>query len=100
MNDPSKKYQSLIDWLPNSPLSYWHTDIAEQINEQLRIERWGDMPGWESCLERLPEIDPLTMDFSESVTIGDPGLMDKGRRLQLQATLMDLQPWLKGPFKL
>jgi tRNA (mo5U34)-methyltransferase len=100
MNDPSKKYQSLIDWLPNSPLSVWHNDIAEQINEQLRIERWGDMPSWESCLERLPEIDPLTMNFSESVTIGDPSLMDKGRRLQLQATLMDLHPWRKGPFNL
>jgi tRNA (mo5U34)-methyltransferase len=100
MNDPSKKYQSLMDWLPNSPLSVWHNDIAEQINEQLRIERWGDMPSWESCLERLPEIDPLTMNFSESVTIGDPSLMDKGRRLQLQATLMDLHPWRKGPFNL
>ena len=44
MNDPSKKYQSLIDWLPNSPLEIWHTNIAEQINDQLRVERWGDMP--------------------------------------------------------
>jgi tRNA (mo5U34)-methyltransferase len=100
MNDPSKKYQSLIDWLPNSPLYDWHGDIAQQINDQLRIERWGDMPSWQKCLERLPEIDPLTMDFSQSVTIGDPGLMDKGRRLQLQATLMDLHPWRKGPFNL
>lgn len=100
MNDPSKKYQSLIDWLPNSPLYDWHGNIAQQINDQLRIERWGDMPSWQKCLERLPEIDPLTMDFSQSVTIGDPGLMDKGRRRQLQATLMDLHPWRKGPFNL
>ena len=33
-------------------------------------------------------------------TIGDLGLMDKGRRLQLQATLMDLHPWRKGLFDL
>ena len=100
MTDSSQKYQSLIDWLPSSPLSDWHQNIAEQINERLRIERWGDMPSWEQCLERLPEIDPLTLDFSQSVSIGDPGLMDKGRRLQLQATLMDLHPWRKGPFNL
>ena len=59
MNDPSQKYQSLINWLPKSPLSVWHADIAQQINEQLRIERWGDMTSWQRCLERLPEIDPL-----------------------------------------
>ena len=100
MYDPSKKYQSLIDWLPDSPLSDWHGDITQQINDQLRAERWGDMPSWQQCLERLPEIDPLTMDFSQSVSIGDPGLMDKGRRIQLQATLMDLHPWRKGPFDL
>ena len=100
MTDPSQKYQSLIDWLADSPLSDWQPSIAEQINEQLRIERWGDMPGWNRCLERLPEIDPLTMDFKKDVSIGDPGLMDKGRRLQLQATLMDLHPWRKGPYNL
>lgn len=100
MTDPSQKYQSLIEWLADSPLAEWQPSIADEINEQLRIERWGDMPGWNRCLERLPEIDPLTMDFKKAVTIGDPGLMDKGRRLQLQATLMDLHPWRKGPFNL
>ena len=100
MTDPPQKYQSLIDWLADSQLSDWQPSIAEEINEQLRIERWGDMPGWNRCLERLPEIDPLTMDFKHEVNIGDPGLMDKGRRLQLQATLMDLHPWRKGPYNL
>jgi len=100
MTDSSKKYQSLIDWLPDSPLAVWGDSIVEQINNRLRRERWGDMPGWERCLERLPEIDPLTIDFKHSVTIGDPSLMDKGRRQQLQATLMDLHPWRKGPFQL
>ena len=100
MTDSSKKYQSLIDWLPDSPLAVWGDSIVEQINNRLRRERWGDMPGWERCLERLPEIDPLTTDFTQSVTIGDPSLMDKGRRQQLQATLMDLHPWRKGPYQL
>ena len=100
MTDSSTKYQSLIDWMPNSPLATWGDTIVEQINDQLRLERWGDMPTWQRCLERLPEIDPLTTEFKQSVTIGDPGLMDKGRRLQLQATLMDLHPWRKGPYEL
>lgn len=70
MTDSSTKYQSLIDWMPNSPLATWGDTIVEQINDQLRLERWGDMPTWQRCLERLPEIDPLTTEFKQSVTIG------------------------------
>ena len=58
------------------------------------------MPAWQQCLDQLPELDPLTWGFENSVTIGDPSLMDKGRRQQLQATLMALHPWRKGPYKL
>ena len=91
MTDPSAKYQSLINWLADSPLKSWQPSIAEQINEKLRVERWGDMPGWERCLERLPEIDPLTMDFSDSVTIGDP-LMDKGQKIATSSHINGLAP--------
>jgi tRNA (mo5U34)-methyltransferase len=100
MTDSSQKYQNLLQWLPDSPLSSWSDRLPELLEKQLRLERWGDMPSWQQCLERLPEIDPLTLDFSTAVSIGDPNLMDKGRRLQLQATLMALHPWRKGPYEL
>lgn len=100
MTDSSQKYQNLLQWLPDSPLSSWSNSLPGLIDNQLRPERWGDMPGWQQCLDELPEIDPLSMDFSDTVSIGDPSLMDKGRRLQLQTTLMALHPWRKGPYKL
>lgn len=100
MTDSSLKYQNLLQWLPDSSLSGWSKSLPGLLENQLCPERWGDMPGWQQCLEQLPEIDPLTLDFSTAVSIGDPNLMDKGRRLQLQATLMALHPWRKGPYEL
>ena len=58
------------------------------------------MPEWEETLRRLPEIDPLEIELATEVAIGDASLMDKGRRLALQATLMGLHPWRKGPYNL
>jgi tRNA (mo5U34)-methyltransferase len=81
-------------------MSHWGESLPELLAQQLRRERWGDMPEWEETLKRLPEIDPLTIELKDQVSIGDPSLMDKGRRLALQATLMGLHPWRKGPFNL
>ena len=100
MTDSTTKYQPLLDWLQDSPISDWGETLPDLLKSQLRRERWGDMPAWERCLEQLPEIDPLSVDFKTAVCIGDPSLMDKGRRQQLQATLMDLHPWRKGPYQL
>jgi tRNA (mo5U34)-methyltransferase len=96
----SLDYGPLFSWLEESELHQWGQDLPELVAKQLRRERWGDMPEWEETMRRLPEIDPLFTDFSNGVKIGDISLMDKGRRLALQATLMGLHPWRKGPYNL
>ncbi|MGB1244524.1 MAG: tRNA 5-methoxyuridine(34)/uridine 5-oxyacetic acid(34) synthase CmoB [Porticoccaceae bacterium] len=93
-------YGPFLSWLEESPLAHWGESLPELLTQQLRRERWGDMPEWEETLKRLPEIDPLTVEIRDRVSIGDSSLMDKGRRLALQATLMGLHPWRKGPFNL
>jgi tRNA (mo5U34)-methyltransferase len=93
-------YGPFLSWLEESPLAQWGESLPALLAQQLRRERWGDMPEWEETLRRLPEIDPLTVELKDQVSIGDISLMDKGRRLALQATLMGLHPWRKGPFQL
>lgn len=93
-------YGPFLSWLEESPVAHWSETLPELLAQQLRRERWGDMPEWEETLKRLPEIDPLTVELTDQVSIGDASLMDKGRRLALQATLMGLHPWRKGPFNL
>ena len=93
-------YGPFLSWLEESPLEDWGQTLPELLAQQLRRERWGDMPEWEETLKRLPEIDPLHIELKTEVSIGDYSLMDKGRRLALQATLMGLHPWRKGPYSL
>jgi len=93
-------YDQLFCWLEEHPFGDWGQTLPDLISYQLRPGRWGDMPEWEETLKRLPEIDPLHINLTNSVEIGDISLMDKGRRLALQATLMGLHPWRKGPFTL
>ena len=93
-------YGAFLSWLEESPLGDWGQTLPELLAQQLRRERWGDMPEWEETLRRLPEIDPLEIELATEVAIGDASLMDKGRRLALQATLMGLHPWRKGPYNL
>ena len=93
-------YGPFLSWLEESPLAHWGESLPELLTQQLRRERWGDMPEWEETLKRLPEIDPLTVEIRDRVSIGDSSLMDKGRRLALQATLMGLHPWRKVPYNL
>ena len=100
MTDSRQKYQNLLSWLEDSPLSSLGEKLPSLLEMQLRPERWGDMSSWQECLDQLPELDPINTDFTKGVSIGDPSLMDKGRRQQLQATLMALHPWRKGPYEL
>lgn len=93
-------YQPLLDWMVDSPIADWRSTLPNLLREQLNPARWGDLSTWTACLEQLPDIDPLTTDFTSAVKIGDPSLMDKGRRSQLQSTLMALHPWRKGPYDL
>ncbi|MBT7374393.1 MAG: tRNA 5-methoxyuridine(34)/uridine 5-oxyacetic acid(34) synthase CmoB [Porticoccaceae bacterium] len=97
---PTLDFTAFLSWLEESPLGNWGQTLPEQLSQQLRSERWGDMPEWNETLKRLPEIDPLHIELQTQVAIGDISLMDKGRRLALQATLMGLHPWRKGPYKL
>ncbi len=100
MIPPTLDYGSFLSWLEESPLAQWGQNLPKLLAQQLRAARWGDMPEWQETLKRLPQIDPLHMELADQVLIGDPSLMDKGRRLALQATLMGLHPWRKGPYTL
>ena len=92
-------YGPFLSWLEESPLGDWGETLPELLAQQLRRERWGDMPEWEETLRRLPEIDPLNIELKTEVAIGDTSLMDKGRRLALQATA-ETAPLAQRPLQL
>jgi tRNA (mo5U34)-methyltransferase len=58
----------------------------------------GDLPRWHAALGALPELPVHDVDFGDTVTITGP--ITPAARAQLQALLLELHPWRKGPFSL
>ena len=94
-------YESLLNWLATHPkLLHWAEQLPEQINQQINVERWGDLPRWQQALEALPDLTPSSLEFSDEVAIGTAQDSDPETRTQLQQALMELHPWRKGPYNL
>ncbi len=102
---PSKKsplinFSPLLTALADGPLSSWAKRLPEQLEQAITIERWGDMPEWQSVLDNLPLIAPTQLDLKQGVTIGQSSDCDDNTRQQLKDVLMGLHPWRKGPYEL
>ena len=92
-------YQALFDWLPDSPIAAMGTILPALIREQFDATRWGELPLWLDCLERLPKITADRVELQTAVSIGSREQLTIPAE-QFRQTLMALHPWRKGPFEL
>lgn len=97
---PLINFSPLLMALADGSLSGWAELLPEQIEQAMTIERWGDMPEWQSVLDNLPLIAPTQLDLKQGVTIGQSSDCDDNTRQQLKNVLMGLHPWRKGPYEL
>ncbi len=94
-------YKALINALEQLPkLHAWAQALPEQIEQGLSPTRWGDLEQWQKVLKNLPDFTPSVLDLSDRVQIGTVKDCSDRQRQQLQAVLMDLHPWRKGPYDL
>ena len=94
-------FQPLLSWMQSRPgFRDWSADLPAQIARGLSVQRWGDLPAWQSALDDLPDIQPSSVDFHHQVRIGETGDLDDSGRKQVRETLMALHPWRKGPWQL
>ena len=92
-------YQALFDWLPDSPIAPMGATLTALIREQFDATRWGELPLWLDCLERLPKITADRVELQTAVSIGSREQLTIPAE-QFRQTLMALHPWRKGPFEL
>lgn len=97
---PLINFSPLLTAIADGPLSTWAELLPKQLEQAMTVERWGDMPGWQSVLENLPQIEPTQLDLKNGVTIGQASDCDDTTRQQLKDVLMGLHPWRKGPYDL
>ena len=90
-------YSELINLCGNKKFS----PIIEKLPQNfLTAFNHGDFDSWVKVLRELPEIEPDSWDLQESVRIGSAAQCDEQQRQQLRDSLLNLQPWRKGPFNL
>ena len=69
-------------------------------DEFLSSIKYGDHQRWRNLVQNLPKLEAQTLDFADTITIGNA--QECGARMQkdLEQQLRELIPWRKGPFNL
>ncbi len=90
-------YSALCARLQGTPLQA----LAERIPRDLAGSvRHGDFAGWHAALQALPVLAPASVDLLHGLRIGAADQVTDQQRAELQALLMVLHPWRKGPLDL
>ena len=92
-------YKNLQDWMNDSILSRLANCLPKLIDEKFNTTRWGDLPIWLECLDKLPNIVGDPVNLNSGVCIGNANQLAIPHD-EFKKTLMTLHPWRKGPFSL
>src|SRR5512141_564288 len=95
-----KSYDSLYPQLAAMAQARWAEQLQTTLSEERLLERYGDMAGWLSALQSLPEILPSRITLKDNVTIGSSADLGDIDREELIARLQAFHPWRKGPYNL
>ena len=92
-------WEALSSRWQDGPLSEWLTLLPEQFNAGLSPARYGDLPRWREALGALPSLSATDIQLN-SARVGVTGQISAENHAALQAALMGLHPWRKGPYEL
>jgi len=92
-------WEALSSRWQDGPLSEWLALLPEQLNTGLSPARYGDLLRWREALGALPSLSATDIQLN-SARVGVTGQISAESHAALQAALMGLHPWRKGPFEL
>ncbi len=93
-------YEPLYEALRAANSGDWADRLPEQIAHALDPKRHGHLPDWKQLIDKLPVIESSgTILNSDVVRIGSTNLLSENERAALEAQLLELSPWRKGPFE-
>lgn len=90
----NKFYQKIAQ----NRLSHWLNTLPAQLTHWQKNELHGEFSHWQKTLNALPKTTPSSIDFSESVTIGNESDINQGEFKRLENLLKKFKPWRKGPY--
>lgn len=92
-------YSALLARMDGTALQPWRDVLPQMIARNFNPERWGDIPRWLACLEKLPLIETGSSHIdTDTVSVTARSALDDSTTAQLESALRGLHPWRKGPF--
>ena len=92
------QYDHLITALSNKKFQRLADAIPAIAQKGLCTQRYGDLPGWLSALENLPDVVPSSVETQSEVRIGCKDDVTEAQQALIEDNLRALIPWRKGPF--
>lgn len=92
-------FDQLAKWMSDSNMDIWAKKLPEQIEQGLDNKRFGDLDGWLTHLDALPEIIAEHCEFTTEVKLSSSAISEEVST-QMETALRGLIPWRKGPFDL
>ncbi|MCA9407556.1 MAG: tRNA 5-methoxyuridine(34)/uridine 5-oxyacetic acid(34) synthase CmoB [Candidatus Omnitrophica bacterium] len=101
MQENTISFDYFYEALQEQSISLWLEELPRKIEQALTSSRWGDLPKWINVLERLPKIQPSSIDLTrDCIVIGRKEDCNEGIQKQLRELLFEFCPWRKGPFEI
>lgn len=94
-------FSDFFDFVETCHLRRFAADFNRSIDARYRNRIHGDHADWQSAFDALPALaaDTVTLD-SPAITAARDTSPSNAERARLEAALMGLHPWRKGPFDL
>lgn len=99
-NQVQRWFESTYQSLLGTPLAHWLETLPQQMREFDQQGKHGEFDKWCRMLEKLPQTAASSVDFSQSVTIGQAQDIDTYTAKQISGLLKQFMPWRKGPYAL
>ncbi|ADC61684.1 tRNA 5-methoxyuridine(34)/uridine 5-oxyacetic acid(34) synthase CmoB [Allochromatium vinosum] len=94
-------FRPFLEHLTQTRLAPWAEPLSDAVRERLGPRAHGDLARWEASLAALPELPPGRIALDQSgVGLHSDQPLPPEIASRLRATLMELHPWRKGPFRL
>ncbi|WP_413615116.1 tRNA 5-methoxyuridine(34)/uridine 5-oxyacetic acid(34) synthase CmoB [Halomonas cupida] len=94
-------YQAFIEQsFRHQAMAAWLARLPEQLARGLDRQRYGDLPGWEKAVAKLPELPEERVVRLDADHVTVEVELDASRQRQCENLLRALMPWRKGPYRL
>ena len=94
-------FRPFLEHLTQTRLAPWVEPLSDAVRARLGPRAHGDLARWEAALAALPELPPARTVLDQScIGLHSDQPLPPEIAARLRATLMELHPWRKGPFRL